>query len=109
MDGNSFSFGDDLRFYGSFISSDSISSSRDLSSESWLSNFNTYKNLFLKSSENTTAGIFVTNIYKLCKKADCLDEAEKKMVSKEIMKLKNKTNDDFIKELFDMSIERLKK
>ena len=109
MDGNSFSFGDDLRFHGSFISSDSISSSRDLSSETWLSNFNTYKNLFLKSPENTTAGIFVTNIYKLCKKADCLDEAEKKMVSKEIMKLKNITNDDFIKELFDMSIERLKK
>ena len=79
------------------------------SSESWLSEFNTYKNLFLKKPDGAAASHYATYIYKLCKKADKLEDAEKKMVSKEIMKLKNKTNDDFIKELFDMSIERLKK
>ena len=36
-------------------------------------------------------------------------EAEKKMVAKEIKKLKAKTEDEFIQDLFEMSIERLKK
>ncbi len=98
IDDSSLSFGNGFPFDGSFHSA-----------EQWLSEFNIYKNLFQKKSEGAAASQYVTNIYKLCKKADCLEEAEKKMVSKEIMKLKNKSNDDFIKELFDMSIERLKK
>ncbi len=79
------------------------------SSESWLSEFNTYKNLFLKKPDGAAANYYATYIYNLCKKAKPLDDAEKKMVAKEIKKLKAKTEDEFIQDLFDMSIERLKK
>lgn len=110
MDGNSFSFGNGFPFNGnSVFSSDSIFISSEKSSESWLSEFNTYKNLFLKKSNGTAASHYATYIYKLCKNAKPLDDAEKNMVAKEIMKLKNKTEDEFIQNLFDMSIERLKK
>lgn len=110
IDGDGFYFGDGFPFgNGTVFDSDSLFSNSNRHAEQWLSEFSIYKNLFQKKPEGAAASQYVTNIYKLCKKADCLDEAEKKMVSKEIMKLKNKTNDDFIKELFDMSIERLKK
>ena len=77
--------------------------------ESWLNKFNNLRTLFLKKSEGPAANSWVTQIYGLCNDAGSLDEAEKNMVIKEIQKLKTKTNDEFIKELFDMSIERLKK
>ena len=77
--------------------------------ESWLNKFNNLRTLFLKKSEGHAANSWVTQIYGLCNDAGSLDEAEKNMVIKEIQKLKTKTNDEFIKELFDMSIERLKK
>jgi hypothetical protein len=38
-----------------------------------------------------------------------LEEAEKELVVSEIQKLKAKTTDEFIQQLFDMSINRLKK
>ncbi len=75
----------------------------------WLSNFNNYKNLFLKNPEGTAANVYASRIYNLCKKADDLEDAEKELVIKEIRKLKNKTKDDFVQQLFEMSIERLKK
>lgn len=75
----------------------------------WLSNFNNYKNLFLKNPEGTAANVYASRIYNLCKKADELDDAEKELVIKEIRKLTNKTKDDFVQQLFEMSIERLKK
>lgn len=78
-------------------------------SEAWINKFNNLRTLFQKRSEGTAANSWATQIYKLCKDADSIDEAEKNMVIKEIQKLKTKTNDEFIKELFDMSIERLKK
>ena len=77
--------------------------------ESWLNKFNNLRTLFLKKSEGPAANSWVTQIYGLCNDAGSLDEAEKNMVIKEIQKLKTKTNDEFIKELFDMSIERLNK
>ena len=77
--------------------------------ESWLNKFNNLRTLFLKKSEGPAANSWVTQIYGLCNDAGSLDEAEKNIVIKEIQKLKTKTNDEFIKELFDMSIERLKK
>jgi hypothetical protein len=79
------------------------------SSESWLMNFNNYKNFFLKKTEGAAANVYATQIYKLCKKAECLEEAEKELVVSEIQKLKAKTTDEFIQQLFDMSINRLKK
>ena len=79
------------------------------SSESWLSEFNTFKNLFLKNPTGTAANYNVSHIYKLCKNAGSLDEAEKVMVIKELEKLKKEAKDDFLKQMFEMSIERLNK
>ena len=79
------------------------------SSESWLSEFNTFKNLFLKNPTGTAANYYVSHIYKLCKNACSLDDAEKVMVIKELEKLKKEAKDDFLKQMFEMSIERLNK
>lgn len=78
-------------------------------SEAWLSKFNNLRTLFLKKSEGAAASSWATEIYKLCKDADSLDEAEKEMVAQEIAKLKTSTNDEFIQEMFLMSIKRLGK
>ena len=109
VDGNSFSFGSGFPFDGSSVfDSDSLFFHQQKSSESWLSEFNTYKNLFLKDPDGTAASHYATSIYKLCKNAKSLEDVEKNMVATEIHKLRNKTKDDFIQQLFDMSIERLK-
>ena len=108
LDGNGISFDKGFPF-DSMFSGDSIFISGEKSSETWLSEFNTYKNLFLKKPNSTATSHYATYIYKLCKKSKTLDNAEKKIVAKEIMKLKSKTDDEFIQNLFDMSIERLKK
>ena len=108
LDGNGISFDKGFPF-DSMFSGDSIFISGEKSSETWLSEFNTYKNLFLKKPNSTAASHYASYIYKLCKKSKPLDNAEKKIVAKEIMKLKSKTDDEFIQNLFDMSIERLKK
>ena len=79
------------------------------SSETWLLEFNTYKNHFLKNPDGTAANSYATQIYKLCKDAKSLEDVERNMVATEIVKLKKKTKDEFIQQLFDMSIERLKK
>lgn len=99
--GSGFSSGDGFTWPG--FSSD------DKSSETWLTEFNTYKNLFLKNPDGTAANSYATQIYKLCKNAKSLEDVEKNMVATEITKLRKKTNDEFIQQLFDMSIERLKK
>ncbi len=99
--GSGFSSGDGFTWPG--FSSD------DKSSETWLTEFNTYKNLFLKNPDGTAANSYATQIYKLCKNAKSLEDVEKNMVATEIQKLRKKTNDEFIQQLFDMSIERLKK
>ena len=98
VNGNSFSF-------GSFTPFDSGAKS----SEDWLTEFNTYKNHFLKNPDGNAANSYATLIYKLCKEAQSLESVEKNMVTTEIVKLKKKTKDEFIQQLFDMSIERLKK
>ena len=110
VNGREFSLGNGFSFDGSSaFSSDSTFFNTQRSSESWLNQFNTYKNLFLKRPDGTAANYYATYIYKLCKSADCLDDAEKNMVAGELHKLKNKSKDEFIQELFDMSIVRLKK
>ena len=68
-----------------------------------------YENLFLKNPTGTAANYHVSHIYKLCKNADCLDDAEKAMVLKELEKMKKAAKDDFIKQMFEMSMERLNK
>ena len=75
----------------------------------WLTQFNIYKNRFLKNPEGIAANTYVTQIYNLCKKADALDDDEKELVADELKRMKTKTDDELIQKLFDMSIERLKK
>lgn len=75
----------------------------------WLTQFNIYKNRFLKNPEGIAANTYVTQIYNLCKKADALDDDEKELVADELKRMKTKTEDELIQKLFDMSIERLKK
>lgn len=88
---------------------DSIMPNAPKASHVWLSEFNTYKNFFLKRPDSNTATHYATNIYNLCKKSEGLEHDEKAMVIKEIAKLKKATRDEFIQNLFDMCIERLKK
>ena len=107
---NSFSLGNGFPFDNSSVfDSDSISFNRERSSEGWLSEFNTYKRLYQRNPDGSAANYYATYIYKLCKKADCLENEEKQLVATEIKRLKTKTKDEFIQQLFDMGIERLKK
>ena len=107
---NSFSLGNGFPFDNSSVfDSDSISFNRERSSEGWLSEFNTYKRLYQNNPDGAAANYYATYIYKLCKKADCLEDGEKQLVTTEIKRLKAKTKDEFIQQLFDMGIERLKK
>lgn len=108
VDDNSISFGSGFPFdKNSVFGVDSVFFNREMTSESWLSEFNTYKKLFLKNPDGTAASHYATYIYKLCKNAKSLEEAEMILVAHEIAKLKTSTNDEFIKQLFDMSIKRL--
>lgn len=100
MSGSGFSSGDGFSWSGF---------SSEKTSEVWLTEFNTFKNLFLKNPEGTAANSYATQIYKLCKNAKMLEDVEKKIVATELMKLGKKTKDEFIQGLFAMSIERLKK
>ena len=107
---NSFSLGNGFPFGNSSVfDSDSISFNHERSSEGWLSEFNTYKRLYQNNPDGAAANYYATYIYKLCKKADCLEDGEKQLVATEIKRLKAKTKDEFIQQLFDMGIERLKK
>ena len=103
---NSFSLGNGFPFG---FDSDSTLFNHERSSEGWLSEFNTYKRLYQNNPDGAAANYYATYIYKLCKKADCLEDGEKQLVATEIKRLKAKTKDEFIQQLFDMSIERLKK
>ena len=88
LSANGFSFGDDDLFSGFFsmgeglaaFGSDSTFVSSTIGSESWLSQFNTFKNLFLRNPNSTASNYYASHIYKMCKKADALDDMEKKMV-----------------------------
>ena len=79
------------------------------SPESWLSEFNNYKNLFLKDPTGSAASYYATQIYGLCKNVDNMDEVEKKLVKSEILRLKMETTDNFIQQLFNLSIKKLDK
>ena len=77
-------------------------------SESWLSEFNAYKRLFLKHPDGSTATHYATSIYGLCKKSDMLEPEEKQIVISELTKLKDKSTDELIQNVFEMSIKKLK-
>lgn len=110
VNGQDFSFGDDFPFGENFtFSTDSVCFKHQNRPEVWLSQFNSFKNLFLKNPDGVTADNYATQIYKLCKNVNFLDDSEKDMIIAELEKLKKKTKDEFIQQLFDTSIERLKK
>ena len=109
VDGNSFSFGSGFPFDNSSVfDSDSTFFNHEKSSESWLSEFNTYKNLFLKNPDGITSTHYATSIYKLCKNAKSLETDEKKIVVTELTKLDAAAKDEFIQNVFRMSIKKLK-
>ena len=81
----------------------------------WFTQFNAFGNLFRKRQSLTkekgdaAASRFATQIYDLCKRADALDDHDKAMAIKELEKLRKRTKDEFVQELFDKSIELLRK
>ena len=89
-------------------STDSAFINRAKTPESWLSEFNTYKRLFLKNPDGATATHYATSIYSLCKKSAMLEPEEKKLVVGELAKLKEKSTDELIQNVFEMSIKKLK-
>ena len=89
-------------------STDSAFINRAKTPESWLSEFNTYKRLFLKNPDGATATHYATSIYSLCKKSAMLEPEEKKLVVGELIKLKEKSTDELIQNVFEMSIKKLK-
>lgn len=102
VNGKKITFGDDGVSWSGF-------STAEKTSETWLTEFNMYKNLFLKDPSGTAANSYATQIYRLCKNAKSLEDVEKNLITTELLKLKKETKDEFIQQLFDMGIERLKK
>lgn len=104
----SFSYGN-----GITINGDTIFSQRPINSAAWLSEFHTYNNLFRKQQTLTkekggvAATSYAAKIYDLCKKAELLDNSEKNMVIAELEKLKKRTKDEFVQQLFGRCIELL--
>lgn len=79
-------------------------------SSQWLSHFSTFSSLYskcLSEHKMTSANIFASNIYNLCKKANVLDEDEKKIVISEILRLRDATADEYSKSLLVLSIKKL--
>lgn len=87
---------------------DSLLMKRNQSPESWLSEFNNYKRLFLKNPDGATATHYATSIYSLCKKSAMFEPEEKKLVINELTKLKAAAKDELIQNIFEMSIKKLK-
>jgi hypothetical protein len=99
---------EDINSGSNRINIDSLLANRGKTPESWLSEFNAYKRLFLKNPDGATATHYATSIYSLCKKSAMLESDEKKLVISELTKLKEKTTDELIQNVFDMSIKKLK-
>ena len=89
-------------------STDSLLFNREKTPESWLSEFNNYKRLFLKNPDGATATHYATSIYSLCKKSAMLEPEEKKLVISELTRLKAVAKDELIQNIFEMSIKKLK-
>ena len=90
------------------VNVDSLMVNRAKTPESWLSEFNTYKRLFLRNPDGATATHYATTIYSLCKKSDMLEPEEKQIVISELTKLKEKTTDELIQNIFVMCVKKLK-
>ena len=95
--------------YGFTVKLDSVVYAANNSSQ-WLSHFSTFSSLYskcLSEHKMTSANIFANNIYNLCKRANVLDEDEKKIVISEILRLRDATADEYSKSLLVLSIKKL--
>ena len=95
--------------YGFTVKLDSVVYAANNSSQ-WLSHFSTFSSLYskcLSEHKTTSANIFASNIYNLCKRADVLDADEKKIVISEISRLRDATADEYSKSLLELSIKKL--
>ena len=90
------------------INVDSLLAYREKTPESWLSEFNAYKRLFLKNPDGSTATHYATTIYGLCKKSAMLDSDEKKIVISDLAKLKAAAKDELIQNIFEICVKKLK-
>jgi hypothetical protein len=90
------------------INVDSLLAYREKTPESWLSEFNAYKRLFLNNPDGSTATHYATTIYSLCKKSAMLESEEKKLVINELTKLKAAAKDELIQNIFEMCVKKLK-
>lgn len=90
------------------INVDSLLAYREKTPESWLSEFNAYKRLFLNNPDGSTATHYATTIYSLCKKSAVLEPEEKKLVINELTKLKAAAKDELIQNIFEMCVKKLK-
>lgn len=90
------------------INVDSLLAYREKTPESWLSEFNAYKRLFLKNPDGSTATHYATTIYSLCKKSAMLDNDEKKIVISDLAKLKAAAKDELIQNIFEICVKKLK-
>lgn len=90
------------------INVDSLLAYREKTPESWLSEFNAYKRLFLKNPNGSTATHYATTIYSLCKKSAMLEPEEKKLVINELTKLKAAAKDELIQNIFEICVKKLK-
>jgi len=90
------------------INVDSLLAYREKTPESWLSEFNAYKRLFLKNPDGSTATHYATTIYSLCKKSAMLDSDEKKIVISDLAKLKAAAKDELIQNIFEICVKKLK-
>ena len=90
------------------INVDSLLAYREKTPESWLSEFNAYKRLFLKNPDGSTAAHYATTIYSLCKKSAMLDSDEKKIVISDLAKLKAAAKDELIQNIFEICVKKLK-
>lgn len=77
-------------------------------SSSWLGEFNIYSKKLKEDPNSNAASIYVNNIYNLSKRAGSLTTVEKNLIITEIMNIKRKVSDDFMKVLLNSAIERLK-
>lgn len=76
-------------------------------SAEWLSQFNLACRFLKKSASKATDDFWISKIYKLCQKADCLDTEEKALVKRQLADLRTHVKDSFLLEMLTLSEHKL--
>lgn len=88
----------------------SIISNQNRDTDSWLGNFHFYAKQLeekLKDKSNGSS-LYINEIYKICKQSPQLTPTEKTLIENEIKKLQQLTDDDFQKNLLNVSLDYIK-